>query len=90
MVRQKSRDKLGSQGVRHASPFAAEHFKHKSMLKPVRKDWFVLVWVWVKTRSPGDRRFSSLFPFTRVPFWVPILDPHPMAMLGQNPNRTPQ
>ena len=33
--------------------------------------------VWVKITSPGDRRCSSLFPFTRVPFWVPIFDPRP-------------
>ena len=24
-----------------------------------------------------DRRFQSMFPFTRVPFWVPIFDPQP-------------
>ena len=30
-----------------------------------------------KAKPPGDRRFESLFPFTRVPFWVPIFDPLP-------------
>ena len=30
-----------------------------------------------KIKPSGDRRFLSLFPFTRVPFWAPILDPHP-------------
>ena len=34
-------------------------------------------WVWVKIKPPGDRRFWSRFPFTRVPFEVPIFDPHP-------------
>ena len=28
---------------------------------------------------PGDRWFSSLSPFSRVPFWLPILDPHPFG-----------
>ena len=30
-----------------------------------------------------DRRFSSLVPFTRVPFWVPIFDPQPNGPLVQ-------
>ena len=34
-------------------------------------------WVWVKIKPPGDRRFWSMLPLTRVPFWVPILDPLP-------------
>ena len=29
------------------------------------------MWVWVKLKPPGDHRFLSLFPFTRVPFWEP-------------------
>ena len=28
-------------------------------------------------KPPGDHRFYSLVPFTRVPFWVPIFDPQP-------------
>ena len=33
-------------------------------------------WVWVKIEAPGDRRFSSMFPFARVPCWAdPIFDP---------------
>ena len=27
-------------------------------------------WVWVKIKPPGDRRFWSMFPLTRVPFWA--------------------
>ena len=27
-------------------------------------------------------RFLSLVPFTRVPFWVPIFDPHPSPFCG--------
>ena len=30
-----------------------------------------------KIKPPGDRRFWSMFPLTRVPFGVPILDPQP-------------
>ena len=49
---------------------------------PVRKfeeaNAFWVKWVWVKIKPPGDRRFSSLVPFTRVPFWgYPIFDPQP-------------
>ena len=31
-------------------------------------------WVWVKIEPPGDRRFWSMFPFTRIPFGVHMLD----------------
>ena len=31
------------------------------------------IWVWVKIKPPGD----SMFPFTRVSFWVHIFDPQP-------------
>ena len=35
-------------------------------------------WVWVKIKPPGDRRFWSMFPLTRVPFGgYPIFDPQP-------------
>ena len=37
-------------------------------------------WVWVKIKPLGDRRFWSMFPLTRVPFGVPILDPQPTAV----------
>ena len=32
------------------------------------------IWVWVKIKAPGDRRFWSMFPLTRVRFWAPIFD----------------
>ena len=32
-------------------------------------------WVWVKVKPPADRRFQSMFPLTRVPFWVPFCWP---------------
>ena len=34
-----------------------------------------VIWVWVNIKPPGDRKFSSLVLFARVPFWVPNLDP---------------
>ena len=40
-----------------------------------------IIWVWVKIKPPGDRRFWSMFPLTRVPFGVPIFDPLPFHCL---------
>ena len=34
-------------------------------------------WTWGNFNSAGDRRFWSMFLFTRVPCWVPIFDPQP-------------
>ena len=34
-------------------------------------------WAWVKIKPPRDRRFLSMSPSTRVPFWVPIFDLQP-------------
>ena len=31
------------------------------------------IWVWVKIKPPGDRRFWSIFPFTRVPLGYSFL-----------------
>ena len=31
------------------------------------------MWVWVKMKRPGDRRFKSLVPFTRLYFGYPVL-----------------
>ena len=52
----------------------------KATHREVRKEKPPL-WVWVKIKPPGDRRFESLFPFTRVTCWVPIFDPHPFWVL---------
>ena len=35
----------------------------------------------------GNRRFSPMFPFTRVLYWVPFLDAHPFQGLGSKPTR---
>ena len=34
-----------------------------------------------KFNHSKNRRFESMFPFTRVPFWVPIFDPQPFQRL---------
>ena len=36
----------------------------------------VNIWVWLQT-SQGLRRFWSIFPVTRVPFWYRFLEPQP-------------
>ena len=51
--------------------------------------------VWVKIKPPGDHRFGSMFPLTRVPFWgYPIFDPQPqdsrVAWLGPGFVREPR
>ena len=38
-----------------------------------------------KIKPPGDRRFWSMFPLTRVPFGVPIFDPQPTSYLEKHP-----
>ena len=43
-----------------------------------RPVWVPNQGVWVKIKPPGDRRFWSMFPLTRGPFWVHIFDPQPL------------
>ena len=51
---------------------------------PGRKE---IIWVGVKIKPPGDRRFWSMFPLTRAPCWVPFFDPHPSPSdLSAHPN----
>ena len=33
------------------------------------------IWVWVKIKPPGDRRFWSMFLFTRVPCYLCLTQP---------------
>ena len=47
---------------------------HQYMFK---KHNVLLTWTWVKIKPPGDRRFQSIFPFIRVPCWLPIFDTQP-------------
>ena len=30
------------------------------------------IWLWLKIQQEGIRRFWSMFPLARVPFWVPV------------------
>ena len=32
---------------------------------------------WLQIKEPGLRRFWSMFPLTRVPFWYRVLEPYP-------------
>ena len=45
-------------------------------------------WVWVKIKVPGDRRFWSMFPFTRLTFWVPNFDPQPVGETQNSGHKT--
>ena len=53
----------------------------------------LVVWVWLKIKQEGLRRFWSMFPLTRVPFWVPIFYPQlyiyiytPSSLLSWSPS----
>ena len=35
------------------------------------------VWVWLKINQEGLRRFWSMFPLARVPFWYRVFEPPP-------------
>ena len=41
--------------------------------RPTRRLTGRSIWVWVKIKPPGDRRFWSIFPFARVPLGYPFL-----------------
>ena len=36
-----------------------------------------VIWQWLKTTELGLRRFGSMFPPTRVPFWYRFFEPYP-------------
>ena len=38
------------------------------------------IWVWIKIKELGLRRFSSLVPFTKVPFGY--IEPQPFPFAG--------
>ena len=38
-----------------------------------------LMWVWLKIKQEGLRRFWSMFPLNRVPFWCRFFEPQPCA-----------
>ena len=35
------------------------------------------IWVWLKIKQQGLRKFWSMFPLTRVPFWYRFFEPQP-------------
>ena len=35
----------------------------------------MIIWVWLKIKQEGLRRFWSMFPLTRVPFWYRFFEP---------------
>ena len=39
------------------------------------------MWVWLKIKQEGLRRFWSMFPLNRVPFWYRFLEPQPCVVL---------
>ena len=38
---------------------------------------YFAIWVWLKIKQEGVRRFWSMFPLTRVPFWYRFFEPQP-------------
>ena len=44
--------------------------------RPPVKIYLYIIWVWLEIRARATP-CRSLFPFARVPFWVPIFDPEP-------------
>ena len=70
------RSNLHAEAAGQPAQHGAQHQPHERVSQK---------WVWVKMTPSGDSRFESTFPFTRVPSWVPIFDPHPnitMRSLG--------
>ena len=45
------------------------------------------IWVWVKIKPPGDRRFWPTLPLVWVPVWVRIFDPQPYVTSQQGEER---
>ena len=37
--------------------------------------------VWLKIKQDGLRRFWSMFPLTRVPFWYRLFEPQPCGYI---------
>ena len=63
--------------------FSLEHFTKTAIIPLDCLSGVKPNWAWVKIKPSGDRRFQSMFPFTRVPFWVHIFDPQPFPPTGQ-------
>ena len=39
------------------------------------------MWMWLKINQEGLRRFWSMFPLTRVPFWYRFFEPQPCVRI---------
>ena len=59
---------LGFHGSHSMSPRTKSHTK---------------IWVWLKINKEGLRRFCSIFPLTRVPFWYRFFEPQPYVFRSQ-------
>ena len=46
-------------------------------------------WVWLKIKKQGLRRFWSMFPLTRVPFWYRFFEPCATCLNLGRPQRLP-
>ena len=46
---------------------------HSPLNPTMNKD----MWVWLKIQQEGLRRFWSIFPLTRIPFWYQFFEPYP-------------
>ena len=40
------------------------------------------IWVWRKIKQLGLRRFWSLVPFAKVPFWYRVFEPQPFISIS--------
>ena len=50
--------------------------------KPEDQPFSSYIWVWLKVKQKGVRRFRSMFPLTRVPFWYRFFEPQPYERQG--------
>ena len=70
-------------------PFLPIWVNHNDRTRPNPKWWCMWgrppttllqvgdIWVWLKIKQEGLRRFWSMFPLTRVPFWYRFFEPQP-------------
>ena len=53
-----------------------------SFYSPFKMHWLgpMFIWVWLKINQEGLRRFWSVFPLTRVPFWHRLFEPQTVGV----------
>ena len=71
------KDRANGQSEQDAPNICTKSASHK----PASSLTVTFIWVWVKIKPTGARRFWSMFPLARVPFWVPICDPQPYVFI---------